>query len=447
MRVFLFGLLTALSFCLFIACNEPTIIGSDLLADEGLNVEFSDTLNIQAKSIPVDSVMTYSIGTATQTKYMLGSLEDPFIGESKGSIYTEVHFGTSAPNYENSTLDSIVLILGFDTLGFYGDTLLPHDIEVFRMLEPMSMRDSIFSNEDFEIDMMPVGIVSGFVPNRIDSLSVFDPTVDSMVNVSPQLRIRLDDQLGQEIIDETAAAETDSAFVELLNGLYIKSQTSAPGAFMGIDIGSIATVSNMILYFTKDDTITADYKYVLTGRRFARYEHNYTGFNAEPFIEDYEMGDSLLFIQSMSGLNVEFDLSNVMGLNEVLINKAELEVFIAELEGENLELYPPVNGIIASKFSEEERLIVVEDARIGIEFGDLERFFGGTLEEEEINAVTLKKYNINLTTHLQRVLEGEEDPEIVISALLKLDRPNRSIIFGPGHSEYPAVLRIAYTTL
>ena len=447
MRVFLFGLFMALSFGLFNACNDPTIIGSDLLEGEGLNVVFSDSLDIRAKSTIVDSVKTYSLGTATQTTYMLGSFEDPFIGQSNGSIYTEVHFGTSAPNYENSTLDSLVLILGFDTLGFYGDTLLSHDIEVFRMLEPISMRDSIFSNEDFEVDMMPVGSKLGYVPNRVDSLSVFDPTVDSMVNVSPQLRIRLDDVLGQEIIDDVGAAETDSAFVELLNGLYIKAQTSSPGAFVGIDIGSLETPTNLILYFTKDDTITADYKYVLTGRRFARYEHNYTGFNAEPFIDDFDMGDSLLFLQSMSGLNVEFDISDVMGLTDVLINKAELEVFIAELEGENLDIYPPVNGIIASRYSEAERLLVVEDARIGIEFGNLAQFFGGTLEEEEVNSVTVKKYNINLTTHLQRVLEGEEDPEIIISALLKLDRPNRSVIFGPGHSEYPALLRIAYTTL
>ena len=39
---------------LFFACNDTSIIGSDLLEDDQLEFEFTDTLTIHAKTIAVE---------------------------------------------------------------------------------------------------------------------------------------------------------------------------------------------------------------------------------------------------------------------------------------------------------------------------------------------------------------------------------------------------------
>ena len=46
------------------------------------------------------------------------------------------------------------------------------------------------------------------------------------------------------------------------------------------------------------------------------------------------------FVQSMSGLNTEFEVFRLEQFEDVLINQAIIEFYVADLGEEDLELYP-----------------------------------------------------------------------------------------------------------
>jgi len=52
---------------------------------------------------------------------------------------------------------------------------------------------------------------------------------------------------------------------------------------------------------------------------------------------------------------------------------------------------------------------------------------------------------MNITSHVKAVIEQNLDPKIYLSAFNSVLSPNRSILFGPGHNQYPLKIKVLYT--
>jgi len=174
---------------------------------------------------------------------------------------------------------------------------------------------------------------------------------------------------------------------------------------------------------------------------------DYSGSIVEPFIGEnkYAEGDSLIFVQGMSGLNAKLEIQDFSTLQNVIINKAEIEFTIANDLPEDQILFssdPIQQLLLATKNAdgELERIIDVEAAIAG----GLISIFGGQAKEDSGEGVF--KYTMNITAYLQELVNGEHDTaEIYLYPAIRAERPQRVVLFGPGHSEHPAKIYVTYT--
>lgn len=179
--------------------------------------------------------------------------------------------------------------------------------------------------------------------------------------------------------------------------------------------------------------------------RFSNFEHDYTGSPVEQFIDGTEeAGDSLFFVQGMAGLNGTIDISAVQQYSGFLINKAEIELTVAEMPEYDLENYPPISIYGANYELESGSLLAIQDLDLIREFGF--EAFGGELFEEEINGEKVMKLKFNVTNHVKNYIENPMiGSKIVLNSLFDSETPNRTVFYGAGHSKYPAKLNISFT--
>jgi hypothetical protein len=72
---------------------------------------------------------------------------------------------------------------------------------------------------------------------------------------------------------------------------------------------------------------------------------------------------------------------------------------------------------------------------------------GGTVRNETVNGVTVKKYYLNLSSHLQLMLNGKQGTVLYLTPHLKEQKGSRVVLYGSKHSKYRAKLNITYTKL
>lgn len=436
-------------------CEDQSVIGVDLLDGESIDVIYTDTLTLKANTIlRVDEPLaTYRIGSSVQT-LLIGNLDDPLFGPSSSQIFIETGIKgvVSLPDYSEGVFDSMVLVLALDTLGSYGE-VASHDIEVYALEENISELDTIYHNDVFATAMSPIGSRQGVTINAKDSTIITNHADGEQITNPPQLRVRLDDDFGTMVFNDTFAVKSDSAFMELLGGINVRS-TSANNSMFGVNLNATSTASfasSIIMYYTVEDTIKSTFTYSLSGVKFSSFESDLTGSEVATSIGDIDKGKEKLYIQSMLGPNIEFDISSVKSLSSKLLNKVELEFYQEIQTPEDQLLYNPITDIIASNRNDAGELQIIEDIQLALmQQGDtnINRtvIFGGDIEQVEINGVTLNKYTLNITNHVQFLNNNpEENHQLIITPLSRIERPTRSVIYGTENLLYPAKLKVTYT--
>ena len=173
------------------------------------------------------------------------------------------------------------------------------------------------------------------------------------------------------------------------------------------------------------------------------------GFPVEPFIgeteTEYTLGDSLIFIQGMSGLNAKLEIQDFSTLQNVIINKAEIEFTIANDLPEDQALFSsdPIEQLLIATQDDDGEFDLITDVAVAIVEGQIS-IFGGQPQEDFSEGVLT--YRMNITAYLQELVDGEHDnAEIFLFPAIRAERPQRVVLFGPGHSEHPARLFVTYT--
>lgn len=443
------------SFLLFtFSCNKTSLVGSDLFIPDSIELFFKDDFDISAKTIRGDSIVTFD-GVNSFSTLMIGELLDPVFGTTTAEAYTDLSLlSTSNIDFKytqdgvekQAILDSVVLILGYQPISFYGDTTLAHDIEVRLLEEDIFDVDSLFSNYQPQGEGRLIGS-KRLVPSFSDSIFITEPGDSMPTAYGGQLRMALDREWVQEMFDDTSLISTRANFNDYAPALKISS-SSAGSSTWGIAYSNSAnaSVNAVKIYYTKD-TVQRTLSIIVNGDGHNYYENNYEGAEIEPFLDDEGKGDSILFLQGIAGPEIELDLAFLQNseYNDFLVNQAELEFFV--LEDATFDIHQAIESITMLRYDENGDLVVLEDAFLDFSTDLLQEFsFDGTLGSREIDGLRVKKYSAFISIYtMDRLAANSPYNRVKIVPRNKSILPNRSIIYGPGHSKYPMKFKLNYS--
>ncbi|MCB0618986.1 MAG: DUF4270 family protein [Saprospiraceae bacterium] len=425
------------------SCSESTIVGSDLLEDDQIDIGFTDTLSLKAYTRRGDSIRTYAPELASQlTGYLIGQINDPVFGVLSSTVSAQLRLATFGPDFDGVTLDSIVFILPYYPARVYGDTSELHGIDVYTLDEALDSDQTYFSDQSY-VAGEKIGSVQ-FYPAPNDSLDVgvYGGEEGETVRVAPHVRIALDQEYGNWLIGQDPATfDSDSAFLEVVNGLQFVPTT----VNRGLISYNLRTGGAGLRFYYRRDTSFFSY-FVQVGEPAARvstFRYDYGNAVAGDFLDNPELGDSLLFVQGTAGLTTVFEIPNAASLSDKIINRAELELTIISLPEESGYRLPPVQQLIVSEIVDDTTRQVIDDVIFALESGDLDGIFGGTVEDPDDGSPS--KYRLNLSAYLKDVKNGVATNKFQITVLTQAEIASRVILCGPGHPDYPAKLKVSYT--
>ncbi len=443
-RPFVFFLLGAISFT-HVACNDPTVIGSDLLNDDQLDVRFIDTLTLKTYNAPVDSVLTYNpSGTFNVASFPIGRIADPIFGLATSSVYFLPTLNVSFPDFADPAfvLDSVVLSVPYSAENSYGNFDDFHSLEVYQMAEPFP-DTSLYSNMEY-----PLGDLIGtttYQPRPEDSVKVYSALFDTIVTFSPQLRITLD--IGTFAKDlfaiDSVKSTTASEFEAFLKGICIKPVSEN----QGMPSFTFRTTGAGLTVFYHRDTVFFEYKFPIFSGNVVTANFKHDRSTSVIGLDDYFIGenadftDSLLFLQGMSGTNVVLEIPYATALTNIVVNKAELELPIRFLMEDEMDYYPPAALVFISEILEDGSFRVIDDITFAIRRVGADNYteiFGGDVEPDNT-------YRLNISSHFQDMVRGLVTNKMVITVSPKAEQAARTVLGGPGNSDATAKLNVTYT--
>lgn len=438
--------LVAVILSFLLACNDPTFVGADLVEEDAINVEFTDKIAVRTSTVRSDSALVYGPVTTNSDErlrtYLVGNFQDPYFGRTSAEIYAQVGIQFAKPNFSNLTLDSIVLVLPYDTSATYGITNQNYRFEVLRVTEQMNAQGRYYSDQTFMTDPTPLGsIETTLQPLKVDSILYYNTSGSPVKRGVRQLRIPLTDAFAQELIGlDTAVYSTDSTFTNYLAGVNIRTTTTNAG-IVGFNLLSTISSSDpggIFLYYHKGDTLRQfvyPFSSVNSQRaKVVHLEHDYTNAPVQPFIGDLDLGDSLVFIQAAAGLNAKVDFPDLSDYQGLVVNKAVLEFTVADLSTDGADVYPPLQQLVGLYRGSSGSLFVLPEITNAIlNAKDFARSFGGTVTRTKDGTGWL--YRINISTHFQNMLDGIVPATIYLQAYPSAERASRVGLYGGGTAE------------
>jgi len=444
------------------ACTRGIEFGDDLLSDELIEVSVTDTFVLNSRTVLHDSTRVFS-PTSRPLRQLVGKMNDPIFGQSESVSHFQLGINPNNDAFERfpgATLDSITLNIAWDTTVFYGNYRDGMELEVRELMEPLD--DDLMDHYADEMPMVfpdAIGSTGNFVPDGQEEYvyrRVFQ-AADSSVVTSDTLvgvrSIKLDDAFGQRILDaDPSVFATRAAFRDALPGLRIEA-VGASNGYVGYRLSALVEVN---LYYQYTDTAGVDRQglypidlsetcnnggvgEIFTCVLYSTYKHDYSGSEVESFLADVSLGDSLLFLQSMIGTNIELDLPTQISDGQVLLNKAQLILELEEQSALEEITYPPVERVLAV-YRNGENETFVRDLLIASSQG-----FRGFLEEDDDTG--RRYYELNITEHMQSVLQGELPERLIIVPNQRSTIPTRTVVKGNKASSGAVRLVVVYSEL
>lgn len=433
------------------ACNKPTPFGSELLEDLTDKYGFTDTLSVRCTLQREDSVITSS----SASYYLCGELNDPIFGKSSSEIFTQLRLDNLDPGFDPAkmSVDSIVMYLRYNSTGVYGDTLQPQTLRVFRLNDVIQYSKNYFSDDVLSTGA-EIGRVNNFLPRPRSTDSLFSTTTKA-----PFLRVSLDNSFGNELLNmDSMQTATDTAFWRALRGL--KITTSAPGANPGAMLAfnlDETGYSRVRLYYSQvvdTGTVHRVFDYFFGGgKKFSHYSHDYSGTQVEPKIG--QESTDLLYLQSMQGIRVKLEFPTAALLNNVIINKADLELTVATVPGDlTSTVLRPADQLILTQVQGDSTTVFTSDVLYSLGSALSEGFtrFGGYPETKTVNGTALTTYHLSLSDVFQTMVDDDgavnlKNRTLYLSIYPQNRTAQRLIGYGPKSSIYPLKLNLKYTRL
>ncbi len=392
-----------------VACKKKeSTLGNDVLDPNSLlNSTQVDTFQLTTFTIAEDSLISDNPAYA-----VLGSYNDPKFGKVEASFYTQVVLSGLNPNFDDIsaiTVDS--LVLGLEYADYYGE-LSPQTVEVYQLTEKLDVDSTYYSFQDKAHSSTNL-VVPGyetFTPTPNGETIIGEDTVDA------QLRIRLNNSLATQLINESASGGTNYSsidnFTSYFKGLYVKvnngSQLSGKGAVFYFNLND--PLSKMTIYYTQaGEQKTFDFLINSECADFNHVDIDNSGKPVQNVINDTISGQTEFYAQAFKSRAIV----KIPGLKNLpkkcVIHKAELIL--------------PVQYQTASKYSPSDEISVsvrIDNILSGIGvFGFYDNY--------------TKSYTVDCRDYVQALVTGQiSTTELILSPRFFITSAERIIFNGPS---------------
>ncbi|MFK8057842.1 MAG: DUF4270 family protein [Saprospiraceae bacterium] len=439
-KIILFSFLAIASF--LAACTDATVIGGELVEGSQLPINYQDDTPIKLFTLPAKNTeLTNGIQDA-ESGLPLGCIKSAYTGDLNSRVGMQIVERDSLLDLTTATIDSIVLILPLDTFLQIGDTFATTSLRV------LGATAGSFSNPEPETStsLLDNGVLFGevtTVPQRQQTTAtVFAGDSTRVDTIGPELRIRLNQTFSDLLLPALAASVVrdslnDSLFIADFPGIVIEG-SDCGGTLPAIDL-SLSRNNRMgaFIYYT-DNGVQRQYQLnyrrgsTSVGELRPEYVHDSTGTPAEELALNGPIMDSLAIVQSLSGLIVKVDFSDLSVLDNKAINAAFLEIPLVQGTEDVIRALPRILAMVENT---SEDLVDYNSGAVDgtVPYSTSE---GGSVikipDYRSTSNDSIFAYRFNLTKFLQDVNNGDRTPEIFLVPQFQSQLPGESILVGPG---------------
>ena len=356
------------------ACNDPNVIGLELPDAAKFTINNDSITNFNISTLSEDSLRSDE-----SLHLLLGQINDPVFGENKGAFVTQMLLpANNIEEIQNVVVDSVFITYSY--ADFYGDLNESNDLDisVFK-LEGDIFKDSVYYS-NFNPTISSTNLAIGNTIYEGDSAS------------SAYINIKLDNSVGQELIDATGSSSMidDESFLEFFKGLYIEASASNTILYLN----PTADKSRFSVYYHEiggDTAVSLDFEIGGNAARINLFNDKDSSF----LVEEEESS----YLQSMSGHKVKFEFTTVDALKQQLSGKAINKVTI-DFEIEEDGSYDAHEKVYLVREKEDGKIVFLTDFTIE---GDAH--FGGGLDGTT--------YSFNITRYFVQLLTNDEYTDIL----------------------------------
>ncbi len=389
------------------SCNKASEVGLDVQpSTDLLFVNYIDTTQLITKTVKEDSLRTDQ-NQLLAGYGLLGKYIDPIFGEATSSIYTQLKLPSSisATSFGTSPIcDSVVLSLIYDAQCYGKKLRSVQTVNIYQLVNSISTGNSYYSDNTTLNTGVDLANSHQFTPRPTDSVMV------AGVKSKPQLRIKLNDVFGQNILNNQSTGNLvdNATFQNFIKGFYITTEhttglASTEGNIMRFQMGSSAmtiyyhytrkTIITSIKPVQVDSTCWTNYAFSLGSvARNLKFSHDYTIVTnpdlASQLSSSAPVQNSTVFIQSIAGLKTKVEMPTLMDWvknGPVAINKAELVVKVdTSLATYQLDTFAAPISLIIFGVNDDGSSNLIPD------YVDRPGYFSGT------NRATYKIYGLSL---------------------------------------------------
>ncbi|MFI5134749.1 MAG: DUF4270 domain-containing protein [Chitinophagales bacterium] len=383
-----------------ISCKKTTDIGSGLLpGSDYVGAIYTDTFSLITNTVRDDSVLSSST-----LNNLAGFVYDPAFGKTYASFFTQLFLPTNDVNFgdpDTLYIDSVVLTLAYN--GFYGYQNVPQTFNVYRVTEDMGPKPTTgyYSNKSFAVDPSPIGRKELLVPNFADSLNILG------VVYPANLRIRLSDRFGQELLDQSGTTNfhTDTTFKQYLKGICLAPDTLAtPYAASILYFNLTSVVSGLHLYWhtPNHDSLTYVLPVGVNEIRTNFFKHNYANTAIPQHLQASSTdNDSVVYVQGAGGLKTRINIPALSSLQNVLINKAEIVMTeqIDPAKTDSIFLSPA--RLVCATADSMGKDTLIPDALLTFPSAG-----GAKISKVTLDRQTYAQYTFSVASQVQKIVEG-----------------------------------------
>lgn len=277
-------------------CNDDlNKVGPSIQPDKDKIAVFTDTFRLEASTVLMDAVY------ARTDTGLLGALVDPLFGDLKSDYICQFYCPENFSfKYEpiDGKIDSAEFYILYDS--WVGDSLTPMRAEVYMVDRPL---DKYYYTDMDPLDFSDMQTLLG-----AQTYSAYDMSVpDSIRNnpysgYTPHVRIRLNDNFGQDFYDETinnpSTFKNQESFNEYIPGFYV-TNTFGSGNVLRVKSSffSIYYKRNVEGSQGQDSTVLTNELFTVTGEviQLNRFENTDVSHLLEP-------SDEFTYIKTPAGV-------------------------------------------------------------------------------------------------------------------------------------------------
>lgn len=443
---------------LLAACNDPTFVGSDLLDEDSLDIQKTDTITLITETVRQDSLAVWTNGTPDVSTYFVGDFTDPSFGTTFAQLFAEVFTDVTPAEglFEGATIDSIIMRIDIDRDNSFGELMGDYSYELYRVTEAMEQTTDYTALDKFETEDMPLATTTFDPSLQMDTMTIITYGVvgqGDTTEVGPHLRFDLTSALSDFILNsDDEVFESDSTLREVLQGLNVRPAAATPG-LLSLSLQNNSELNHLVVYYTVDDE-PREYEFTLTrvgSVRVPNYVQDYSGTPVMAAL-DNPGSDTLTFLLGLNGVlpHITFPFAEQFP-ERSQINRATLEIFVDVLNPDGSPVADPPEQLILAEVTEDgDRRTVSDLLAFFVTSGGTTGFsndvgagFGGQLISQGDGPPL---YRFNLPQHFAFMVRGEVSKTIEISQVSNRARATRLVLYGADHPLYPAKMTVTYTS-